>query len=529
MSQATYRFYIDLTGDGDFVDADENISAYVIFAEWELGFRPFDTIGRQGNAILTLNNTDRRFSPENTGSPYFDVGTKTNILPLRSMKITMDTGGGETTMFTGLINRLEVAPGTKMNRRAILRCTDNSTLTIQRRIRDFALQQDQRSDVVLLYLLDNNITFGTWLLGIVGKSELGIATELGGPRFSDTSQIQTGLETFQYIGDTWFNERVIIAKAIQDIVQSEGFPARFYYDRQGRPVFWNRQYLQARTDTPTNIIADSDAIGMNYDWGARVYNNVVVSMTPRELATGTEVIFINRSRAIKIGFGETKSIRALFVDDVGARVGATELVTPELGTDYTINTAADGSGSDVTTGITTRLTERPEHAEIIFQSNNPTTVYIRNLQLRGRKLRHFNPSEISARNGESESLYGKRDLTIAAPLLNDPDIGDGIARLMLSIRSKPESAIFGLTIANADAAQLAQIEGLTIGTRIALTEGQTDLAGEVYILTSERHVVTGGGTFHTVTYGTEPQEAYNFWLLGIAGRSGLGETTKLGV
>ena len=37
MIAVTYRYYIDWNGDGDFSDANENISAFVFEASWEYG------------------------------------------------------------------------------------------------------------------------------------------------------------------------------------------------------------------------------------------------------------------------------------------------------------------------------------------------------------------------------------------------------------------------------------------------------------------------------------------------------------
>lgn len=525
----SYQVFVDLNNDLDFEDSLEEISDYVISMDFQLGMNSFDSVARLGTARIVLNNTDKRFSPENTSSPYYDASTKTSLLPMRAVRITMDTGSGKTSLWTGLLDMLDVVSGTARERRAIMRCVDYNELSTQRRIKEFSLQKNLLSSDGLIELLDRNIVAGNWLLGISGKSELGTTTVLGGPRFSDTGQIQTGAETFERIGDTWYNEKIIIGKAIQDIVQSEGWPARFYFDRVGNPVFWNRQYMQARNETPTTVSADADAQGMGYDWGQRVYNRIIIKMTPRQADADTEVIFINRADSIKIGPGENKNIRAMFVDDFGARVGAQDLVVPERGTDFTINSARDGSGTDITSGITVGLQPRPEHAEIIFSSNRADTIYIINLQLRGRKLKHFDPSEIRAVDGQSESLYGQRDLSIDAPLLNDPDVGFGLANLMLKMRSTPQSAVSQLTLVDdGTAARRFQLENLTIGSLIRLSESQTALSSADYVIVGQRHIINNSKD-HVAIYRLEPLLPLDMWLLGVSGRSELGETTFLGL
>jgi hypothetical protein len=523
----SYQVFIDLNNDIDFEDSLEEITDYVISMDFQIGMNPFDSMARLGTARIVLNNADKRFSPENTSSPYYDASTKTSLLPMRAVRITMDTGDDKTALWTGLLNMLDVIPGIEQERRAIMRCVDYNEFTTQRRIKEFGLQKNMLSSDGLIELLGRNVVAGNWLVGVSGKSELGITTILGGPRFDDIGQIQTGAETFERIGDTWYNEKVIIGKAIQDIVQSEGWPARFYFDRVGNPVFWNRQYMQSRTETPTTVTADTDVQGMGYDWGQRVYNRIIIKMTPRQADTNTEIIFTNRAESIKIGPGEKKNIRAMFVDEVGKRVGAQDLIVPERGTDFTINTERDGSGTDITSGITVGLQPRPEHAEIIFSSNRADIVYIINLQLRGRKLKHFDPSEIRAFDGESESLYGQRDLSIDAPLLNDPDIGLGLANLMLKMRSTPRSSVNQITLVDdGTAARRFQLENLTIGSLIRLSEGQTALSSADYTIVGQRHIINNSKE-HTAIYRLEPRLPLEMWLLGVSGRSELGETTHL--
>ena len=107
MSSTNYNLYVDWNNDGDFGDADENITSYVQKLEWERGRDLANNLtGEYVSGILrvTLKNTTNIFSSFNSGSDLYG-----NILPSRKIKLQM--GGGSTLSHLHLI---------KINGQAIL-------------------------------------------------------------------------------------------------------------------------------------------------------------------------------------------------------------------------------------------------------------------------------------------------------------------------------------------------------------------------------------------------------------------------
>jgi hypothetical protein len=65
--KATYEVHIDLDNDGDFDGANEDVSGLWQDMEWMLGSdNEEDNIARASNAKITLDNSDKRFSPESS-------------------------------------------------------------------------------------------------------------------------------------------------------------------------------------------------------------------------------------------------------------------------------------------------------------------------------------------------------------------------------------------------------------------------------------------------------------------------------
>jgi len=113
----------DWTAVPDFSQAIDDISIYVktIYTDRgkgvELGNIPAGTLD------ITLNNTDKRFSPPYAASPLF--GKMRPWLPVR-VRATIN-GGGAITFYTGFISRISVNPHMGVQE-AYLYCTDGMDL-----------------------------------------------------------------------------------------------------------------------------------------------------------------------------------------------------------------------------------------------------------------------------------------------------------------------------------------------------------------------------------------------------------------
>jgi hypothetical protein len=79
----TWKIFIDWDRNGNFTSLYDDVTAYTTSANWFLGFRiPYVNVADNNKLELILNNSDRRFSPENLSSPLYS-----KIAPFRSVRI----------------------------------------------------------------------------------------------------------------------------------------------------------------------------------------------------------------------------------------------------------------------------------------------------------------------------------------------------------------------------------------------------------------------------------------------------------
>lgn len=526
---ASYTIQIDWNNDGDFSDANEDISEYVIEAVWSTGYaKPYDHAAAPGWLKLTLDNTDRRFSPENASSPLYS-----SLKPMRYVRIQATYNSTTHTLFYGYLWRIEPEAGQRDDRQAIVHCIDAVAL-LEHYPLEIELLEDKRSDEVLDTIIQRvawpPALSGYWVLGIEGHMELGQTTRLSGA--SVYKSFETGRETFAYAGDTWYPENTTALEAIRQTCASEY--GRFHFTRAGKARFLDRHWVQ-KTHTVAATFND-DVVELIYRKGTdALHNEIVVHMNPRVEGTAGSVLWSNEGDPVRLAANSQRTIRAVFVDDGGRRHGASTLITPVASTDYIANSAKDGSGETLINDARLSVVSveaKATGAAITFQWGQVDgagtealgPVYLTKLQLRGTPLKAFDPNEIAASDAESITRYQRRRRIVDAALLNDPVTGYAMARYLLMLHKDPVTSVEQITLCGD--AHLADILTRTLFDVVKITETQTALSNEEHFIIAEHHKLNG--TRHTCTWRLEALPPFKSWLLGTSGRSELGQNTWLG-
>ena len=83
-----WKVLVDWDRNGDFAGTYDDITDRVIKAWWYLGnSQPYAEIAEGSMLDLTLDNSDRRFSPENSSGVL-----NGKLLPLRTVRVQSDDG-----------------------------------------------------------------------------------------------------------------------------------------------------------------------------------------------------------------------------------------------------------------------------------------------------------------------------------------------------------------------------------------------------------------------------------------------------
>ena len=104
----TYVLAVDWSGDGDFADTGEDITARTLEVEYTRGADyASQLVGKAvaGTLVAKLNNTSGDYSTFNTSSPLAG-----NLVPGRKVKLTGTDGTPTRTLWSGFLDSIEPLP-----------------------------------------------------------------------------------------------------------------------------------------------------------------------------------------------------------------------------------------------------------------------------------------------------------------------------------------------------------------------------------------------------------------------------------
>ncbi len=337
--------------------------------------------------------------------------------------------------------------------------------------------------------------------------------------------IDSGIDTYPYAFDKVGSGTRALA-VLKDVVQSAYGLA--FVKGDGTFVYRNRHNRAAGTSnyTFTNAMREL-VVPSSLD---KVFNRVRVTIHPKTIsATATDELYsLPTDTSIEIPTGQTREVWTEYTDptDRHTYIGGADVVTTLVGgTHYSANTAADGSGSDVTGSMTATLSAFASTGKWSLTNTSAATAYIRTLKVIGKAVRDPGQQTLEAFTSQP---YGDRPVDIDMPYQDDSEIGRNAALWIQAQYRSLEQQIetMGYT-ANVAQALLEQALEREPGDLVTVTETVTGIATVAVVIHSVR-IEVKNKTLIDVRWGLAPAAPFRVWQLGVAGSSELGETTTLG-
>lgn len=516
MPVATYAVYCDLNNDGDFLDANENITAYVRIDKplrIQVGMvQPFERMGRSNTLSFYLNNETRIFSPEHASA-------LTGFVKGARIKVTMTYSATTVTRYIGRISKITPSVGSHRDRLTKVECSGLLQALMKTDV-SIAAQENVRTDEMILSVLRNSrvvpSNYSRGLVGIPGRAEVGSTAVVGD--VGNNCSFDAGIQSFEMVGDNW-PAQISVYNAIKRLTEAEW--GRFYEGPDGTLYFWNRHRLyEDMANAVDATITDSSAREMPYEYGGDLVRDVVVSAHVRKIDNSVQILaaqdgtplFNGRTAAINKGHGWTK-LELKLRSTAGISIGARSLVQPVPFVDYRAYSdyrlRQGRSDAEITSLVSIRADIIPGGVRwtIVSAFAGGGLLYKGRGSIesgatqRGTRIidygvdtrRAVNTDEFSQNEGESVKI------DIAGGTLEEAQhLADGI----LFERDTSAGAIGSIEFyANSSNALMVHARDRAIGDRIATSETQTGHSGEYYII---GRIDTLQRKYHYVEFLTEP-------------------------
>ena len=285
--------------------------------------------------------------------------------------------------------------------------------------------------------------------------------------------------------------------------------------------FEDRHHRSTSTHQTSQGTFDNTMTNISYSLNPRnIYNIIKATVTPFELQAEAELWRLQETPSILAGesliwWGEA----SVFVD---------AWTTPVSTTDYTANSASNGSGTDMTADINLTATKFAKTIKLELENNGSIPAYITLLKARGTYYNDQTKVTRKAEDSTSQTDYQKRTLDIGGKYMSDADQAQDLVDYAIGKYKNPRAEL-SMAIMNQDSATLTQMLSREISDRITIVNTELGVNGDYFIDYLE-HDISMSGLLHTATYRLADCINEDFWCLdfsALASSSAEGQT-KLG-
>lgn len=216
-----------------------------------------------------------------------------------------------------------------------------------------------------------------------------------------------------------------------------------------------------------------------------VYSSVQATAHPVKTIDVTEVVLYSLDGAttfLDVGAPVT-TISGTYRDpnggsDGGGAAGGLNMVAPVAGTDYTMNSEADGSGTDLTGYLLVQATYSGVDVSYDLQNTGPVGGYITKLQARGYGAYR---KDIVVKKTIPGGNFGDKTLEIDLPYGTSINVATALVDFYADALAEPVAKIKQLKyLITKSAALLRAAVTLEIGDKIALSEELTGIADAAF-------------------------------------------------
>lgn len=350
--------------------------------------------------------------------------------------------------------------------------------------------------------------------------------------------LDDGDSNFPYCFDNGPQERQTALMAFGAILRSEGPPAKLFLrgdaSNGGVLEFQNRSARFSPGAAAATF--DDDMVHLRPIYrSSDLINRVKAVAHPRavDAAATTTLYAMQQPQTSAIPAGESRTFTVPYTDPAlrASRVGGMSMVAPVANTHYTMNTAADGTGTDLTASFTVTATYGANSVDYVVTNNHATLAgYITKLEAKGKGIYDYQPVMADREDSTSITTYTEHLFQIDMPYQSDPNVAQTVADLILMVYKVPRPHEVEMTYcANISDAFMAAACSLEPGDVISVNETVTGIGLTYWINSVSMRIDRGAlGPIIWVTYLLELSPSEGYWYLGLTGHSELGSTTYLG-
>lgn len=366
--------------------------------------------------------------------------------------------------------------------------------------------------------------------------------------------LSAGVDTFPYALDDLDPTRSTIVDGFDSTAKS-GLLDRIWEKADGTLVFesrWAREQGVSNAITLTDV-APGGSPGLALialpakRSRASLLNRFQVTVHPKRVDAAAVILYAYQTSASDpmIAPMSTVTIQAPYVDPANPanRIGGFNTLIDNGGggsmigasgnlptADWQITSAAAGGGTDISANFTVTVVYSGTQATFTITNLSTVTGFLSRLQCRGQGIYDYQVAVGVAANASSQNAQGQVVTQIDCPYQPDPNFAQLGAQYLALLFGTPQTALdqgVQMFVHGGDEATMDTLLQREISDAIAITETVTGLSSGLFWINAVQESYDERMNL-TLTWMLQPRDPNQYWILGVAGRSELGQTTVLG-
>lgn len=483
-------------------------------SNWRFGKEDWkNTMPSEGTAELVVSNTDRRYSPEYTGSPLYGSMEQKRLM---TIDVWHPGNAAWQRRFAGWTSNYQPQYGKVADYYTVISAEQGIFRLREIKFRRAVSEAVTADALIRDVLMDGYVTPLTPLQCLVGNSRLNAGYTVDPDVMME---LETGISSIPLSGEAW-SSKESAANVIESVMSIER--GWFFIDGEGLIRFFNRYHYIDPALAPTAKVfdLDSDVVSGGYVHGKEFKNTVRLTYYP----TTTETLPIWTNREV-IGMlpGQTKEIEVRFEYEEGRQMEVLSVNAFGDGVDDSSVAAATASGADQSWRV------RPSFQQLDGRGGMLTLVNLRGasrrvtVTLRGLVKQSYGGQVIQV-DSDLPNQSGTYVMDFSSKLIDNEQDANNLAQFLLSMHERAVGEFKNISLIGMDDTGLRRILDTAIGDEITLSEYQTGHSGR-YAVIGESHSVEQDGVLRS-QFMLEPLfRRHDHWILGT---SALGVDTYLG-
>lgn len=475
------------------------------------GWAHHDRIAEPGELTVILLNRNNEYTPGNINCAS---GFKSGV----HLRMVLKYGAVEKFRYYGTV----MPDGIKINTTPYLSYTTVTARDYMQLLDQHELwlpelaQNKSMEEIVALVLANMDIAP---LSTSYGTGQETFLTVFDTTKAKTTALSEIAKVTHSEIGYVYLNQGDTSADANAEILVTEGRNER------------NGMALSQNQDSD-DFIFDNSMQSVEVTHGNEYYNQIKAVAYPRRVDAAANVTLFNLESPVAIDPGATVHVYGKYADpdQEAQEVSGIDMVTPLVAnTHFMFNTADDGSGTDISADLTITPVFGTNGFDYECTNGNANLGYLTLALAVGKGVYIYRPIESFVEDAALVAADDRRLLTVDMKYQWNPLVADDVAGVLLDMYSDKRTVIEKVTfVANRSEFLLKAFMDLQIGHKVQILADSIGVDAE-YIVHAIDWISKPGGFFQFTLWLREAAvDNRQFWLVGEAGFSEIGETTVVG-